>query len=120
MLSSPAILGPTIAWPGVRFRADFLDQPQKFRSCHSQSPPNASRSAQTRGVISHGEKQNERWVAPLCPAGSGAIMASIAASGASAAASDALRRLRALDRRDLSRRDERSHRRMQRHHDLIR
>jgi hypothetical protein len=77
----------------------------------------ALRANAARGVISHGERQNERWVTPLCAAGSGAIMASIAASGATATA---LRRLRALDRRDLSRRDERSHRRMQRHHDLIR
>jgi hypothetical protein len=80
----------------------------------------ALRANAARGVISHGERQNERWVAPLCAAGQGAIMASIAASGATAAASNALRRLRALDRRDLSRRDERFHRRMQRHHDLIR
>jgi hypothetical protein len=79
----------------------------------------ALRANAARGVISHGERQNERWVTPLCAAGPGAIMAAIAASGATAAASNALRRLRALDRRDLSRRDERSHRRMQRHHDLI-
>ena len=46
----------------------------------------ALRANAARGVISHGERQNERWVTPLCAAGSGAIMASIAASGATATA----------------------------------
>jgi len=98
----------------------WIDRKSSVRAVSVAAQRVALHANAARGVIPHGERQNERWVTRLCAAGSGAIMASIAASGATAAASNALQRLRALDRRDLSRRDERFHRRMQRHHGLIR
>jgi len=51
MLSSPAILGRQSLGPVFGSVLNVLDRPQKFRSCRSRSPRNASRCAQTRRAV---------------------------------------------------------------------
>jgi hypothetical protein len=51
MLSSPAILGRQSLGPVFGSVLNVLDRPQKFRSCRSRSPRNASRCAQMRRAV---------------------------------------------------------------------
>src|SRR6516225_10630667 len=108
----------TIAWPPVRFRAakSWIAK-VPFVPCRVAAQRVAPRANATRGAIS---SEEDRMNGGLRRFASQAWARSWRGSRRAAQPpGNALWRLRVLDRKDLSRRDERCYRRMQRRHDLI-